>query len=126
MDIVDEAAQANEKRPENAIKTGIMCQPSAIAAGKSPKVVQLLALKCSAVNQLGKIPSIHIDKAQILIDANWASASNCVHTTKKKVALILVGLGLCPTLSLKKEMIAVKAKPSIVSTKPIMKIPNTV
>ncbi len=39
MDMVDEAAQANEKRPENAMKTGIKCQPSAIATGKSPKVV---------------------------------------------------------------------------------------
>jgi hypothetical protein len=39
MDMVDEAAQANEKRPENAMNTGTMCQPSAILAGKSPKVV---------------------------------------------------------------------------------------
>ena len=39
MDMVDDAAQANEKRPENAMNTGIMCQPSATLAGKSPKVV---------------------------------------------------------------------------------------
>jgi hypothetical protein len=39
MDIVDEAAQANEKRPENAMNTGIMCQPSASLVGKSPRVV---------------------------------------------------------------------------------------
>jgi hypothetical protein len=37
--MVDEADQANEKRPENAINTGIMCQPSAILTGKSPRVV---------------------------------------------------------------------------------------
>lgn len=45
---------------------------------------------------------------------------------KEKVDLALDGWGRCPAPLLKKEMIAVKAKPLIVSTKPIMEIPNAV
>ena len=45
---------------------------------------------------------------------------------KEKVDLALDGWGRCPAPLLKKEMIALKAKPLIVSTKPIMEIPNAV